>query len=162
VFHVRLPLAAPKPIEEEREDERKPPAERRPRPRKVMVVDDDVENARMLAEVLREEGYEVAVAYSGKEARGLWDAGNLEAALLDALMPDMSGWAIAREIREKSPNALIAVITGGDVRGQNRENLALVDAVFRKPVDVGALDEFLSQCDEPAGEETEEEAPTVH
>jgi hypothetical protein len=36
-----------------------------------------------------------------------------------------------------------------DVRGQNRANLALVDAVFRKPIDVGALDEFLSQSDTP-------------
>jgi two-component system cell cycle sensor histidine kinase/response regulator CckA len=38
------------------------------------------------------------------------------------------------------------------VRGQSRATLALVDAVFRKPIDVGALDEFLSQSEAPSAE----------
>lgn len=117
--------------------------------RRVLVVDDDIDNAQMMAEVLTDEGYEVKVAHSGEAALAQWEGGGFDAALLDALMPGLSGWELARILRSKSPQVLIAMVTGADVRGQNRGNLALVDAVFRKPVDVGALDEFLSQEEHP-------------
>jgi CheY-like chemotaxis protein len=125
--------------------------------RRVLVVDDDLDNARMMAEVLGEEGYEVQVAHDPTVALGMWDRRRYDAALLDAVMPEMSGWELARELREKSPQALLAIVTGMDVRGQNRANLALVDAVFRKPIDVGALDDFLAQTD--GGEDEEDTSP---
>ncbi|QSQ23103.1 response regulator [Pyxidicoccus parkwayensis] len=115
--------------------------------RRVLVVDDDLDNARMMAEVLGEEGYEVQVAHSPEVALGMWDRRRFDAALLDAVMPEMSGWELARELRQRTPQALLAIVTGMDVRGQNRANLAQVDAVFRKPIDVGALDDFLGQSE---------------
>jgi signal transduction histidine kinase/CheY-like chemotaxis protein len=115
--------------------------------KRVLVVDDDVDNARMMAEVLAEEGYMVRVAHSGEDALVLWEQGEFDAALLDALMPDLSGWELARLLRERNRDVLLAMVTGMDVRGQSRASLALVDAVFRKPVDIGALDEFLSQTE---------------
>lgn len=120
--------------------------------RRVLVVDDDIDNARMMAEVLGEEGYDVQMAQSAEVALQMWEHRRYDAALLDALMPDISGWELARELRKRTPQALLAIVTGMDVRGQNRANLALVDAVFRKPIDVGALDEFLTQSDVPASE----------
>ncbi|QSQ13035.1 hybrid sensor histidine kinase/response regulator [Myxococcus landrumensis] len=121
--------------------------------RRVLVVDDDLDNARMMAEVLGEEGYEVQVAHDPTVALGMWDRRRFDAALLDAVMPEMSGWELARELRAKSPQVLLAIVTGMDVRGQNRANLALVDAVFRKPIDVGALDDFLAQAEGGSGGE---------
>ncbi len=141
-FRIRLPLET-----EAREEAETP---RPPRPhieaQTVLVVDDEPENARIMAQVLSDEGYEVRVAHSGEQALAMWEAGNFDAALLDAVMPDQSGWSVAREIRKRTPTALVAMVTGADVRGQNRENLALVDAVFRKPIDVEALDEFLTRA----------------
>ncbi|WP_372338311.1 hybrid sensor histidine kinase/response regulator [Corallococcus llansteffanensis] len=113
--------------------------------RRVLVVDDDLDNARMMAEVLGEEGYDVQVAHSPELALRIWEKHPFDAALLDAVMPEMTGWELARELRQRTPQALLAIVTGMDVRGQNRASLALVDAVFRKPIDVGALDEFLAQ-----------------
>ena len=147
-FQVRLPVALAK-------EQPVPLAPPRPEPRlthqarQVLVVDDDPDNARMLADVLAEEGYQVQVAHSGREALALWESRSFDAALLDALMPDMSGWELAREVRRRSPGVLVAMVTGADVRGQNRNNLAQVDAVFRKPIDVGALDEFLTRGEPP-------------
>ncbi|HSP81466.1 MAG TPA: response regulator, partial [Myxococcaceae bacterium] len=115
------------------------------RTRRVLVVDDDLDNAQMMAEVLSEEGYDVKVAHDGETALTMWGERRYDAALLDAVMPDLSGWEVARELRQRSPQALLAMVTGMDVRGQSRANLALVDAVFRKPIDVGVLDEFLGQ-----------------
>jgi CheY-like chemotaxis protein len=115
----------------------------------ILVVDDEPENARMLAEVLTDEGYQVKIAHSGEAALHAWEHHAFDGALLDGLMPDMSGWELARELRARSPDVLLAMITGADIRGQNRANLALVDAVFRKPIDVEALDEFLSRESAP-------------
>jgi signal transduction histidine kinase len=150
-FVVRLPLARSEEEAAERvEAGRAAPSPRRfQQTRRVLVVDDDLDNARMMAEVLSEEGYDVKVAPSGDVALKLWEERRYDAALLDAVMPDMSGWEVARELRKRSPQALLAIVTGMDVRGQNRANLALVDAVFRKPIDVGALDDFLGQSESP-------------
>ncbi|MFL5320194.1 MAG: response regulator [Myxococcaceae bacterium] len=146
-FTVRLPLilAESKPLPREVRAGRT----RLVNARRVLVVDDDVDNAQMMAEVLQDEGYEVKVAHSGEAALQQWRQSHFDAALLDALMPDLSGWELAKLIRAETPHALLAMVTGADVRGQNRANLAMVDAVFRKPVDVGALDEFLSQGEHP-------------
>ncbi|MBI3182410.1 MAG: response regulator [Myxococcales bacterium] len=143
VLKVLLPLAAEVELPAREEPHR--PALRRARAEKVLVVDDDLDNARMMAEVLADEGYQVSVANSGEEALKTLASKSFDAALLDALMPDMSGWELAREIRRRRPGVLLAMVTGADVRGQNRSTLALVDAVFRKPVEVEALDEFLSR-----------------
>jgi CheY-like chemotaxis protein/PAS domain-containing protein len=152
-FVVRLPLARSEEEAERAAEAREAAAgpRRFQQTRRVLVVDDDPDNARMMAEVLGEEGYDVKVANSGDVALKMWDERRYDAALLDAVMPDMSGWEVARELRKRSPQALLAIVTGMDVRGQNRANLALVDAVFRKPIDVGALDDFLGQSESHAG-----------
>ena len=172
-FVVRLPrvhaAAAEAPrTEASRAEVIRPEAPRRfQQTRRVLVVDDDLDNARMMAEVLGEEGYEVQVAHSPEVALGMWDRRRFDAALLDAVMPEMSGWELARELRKRTPQALLAIVTGMDVRGQNRSNLALVDAVFRKPIDVGALDDFLGQSEGGTGEgggpasESEDPSPDV-
>jgi two-component system cell cycle sensor histidine kinase/response regulator CckA len=128
-------------------------------PMMVLVVDDDADNATMLASVLGDEGYRVRVANGARTAMRLFSEERFDAALLDAVMPGTSGWELAAELREKQPDLLIAMVTGMDVRGQSRQRLALVDAIFRKPVDIGALDDFLSRAERtsPAAE-----GPTVH
>ncbi|WP_224370579.1 response regulator [Hyalangium versicolor] len=152
VFVVRLPRARAAHEEEAHAEAQLTGPRRFQQTRRVLVVDDDMDNARMLAEVLGDEGYDVQVAQSAEVALQLWERRRYDAALLDALMPDISGWELARELRKRTPEALLAIVTGMDVRGQNRANLALVDAVFRKPIDVGALDDFLSQSDTHSAE----------
>jgi len=150
-FVVRLPLVRAVVEGDALEHGRSGGEPRRFHPtRRVLVVDDDPDNARMMAEVLGEEGYDVKVAPSGDVALRMWEERRYDAALLDAVMPDLSGWDVARELRKRSPQVLLAIVTGMDVRGQNRANLALVDAVFRKPIDVGALDDFLGQAQAPS------------
>jgi DNA-binding response OmpR family regulator len=99
----------------------------------------------MLAEVLKEEGYEVNVAISGKQALDQWEKHPFDAVLLDAWMPDVSGWELARELRKRSKEVLLGMVTGLEVAGQSRSTLSLVDAVFHKPVKVDAVADFLAQ-----------------
>jgi len=151
-FVVRLPVEVVRPeatpVPTARPKTAPQPAEGpplHPHSRQVLVVDDDVDNAAALAEVLEAEGFGVKVAHSGDAALAAWDTFHFDAALLDALMPLLDGWTLARMLRGRTPEAKLAIITGADVRGQSREALAQVDAVFRKPLDLEALDEFLTR-----------------
>ena len=96
-FAVRLPLAAAA-----AEDDAAPQAALRlpaPARRRVLVVDDNVDAADSLAQILRLEGFVVRAAYDGENA--LRTAAELrpDAAFLDLNMPGMSGYQLAARLR---------------------------------------------------------------
>ncbi len=68
---------------------------------RILVVDDE-ENVRLLfKEELEEEGYEIELAASGKEALELLDKKPFDIVTLDIKMPDMDGIETLRRIKEK-------------------------------------------------------------
>ncbi len=69
---------------------------------KLLVVDDDKEIAKLAAIYLKEDGYEVFTAYSGKEALTLMQTQEIHLAILDIMMPGMDGFEVCRYIRQKS------------------------------------------------------------
>jgi two-component system, OmpR family, response regulator len=71
---------------------------------RVLVADDDRDNANMLAVVLRDEGHEVVVALRGDETLEMCRLFRPDAVIADVNMPGMSGYAIARELRERHGN----------------------------------------------------------
>lgn len=71
-------------------------------PRLVMLVDDDKDVRDALAELLREEGYEVTVASSGRDALSQLEAGVTPSLMLvDVMMPEMDGFELCERC---SPN----------------------------------------------------------
>jgi CheY-like chemotaxis protein len=95
----------------------RPPAEIWPAPRAngpaVLVVEDEEEDAALLARTLAGAGYSVARARSGTEALALYREHDFDAVTLDVLLPDMSGLKVLQQIRrgEKTPNIPIIVVT---------------------------------------------------
>lgn len=69
------------------------------RPR-ILAVDDDPVNLRVLQSVLPSESYELATAVSGAEALSLLEQGNWDLLIADVMMPGMSGYELARRVRE--------------------------------------------------------------
>ncbi len=112
-------------------------------PQRILVVDDDPDNAAMLAEVLSAEGHQTETALTGQQAIERWGGATFDVALVDLLMPDMSGLDIARELRRLQPSARVAMVTGWDLDDEQMRS-APVHAVFRKPVDLERLVEFLA------------------
>src|SRR3954464_10616804 len=79
---------------------------------RILVADDDRDTTLMLAAILRDEGDEVHVVLRGDEGLELARLFRPDAAILDVNMPGMSGYGIAREIRDRYGNLaplLIAV-----------------------------------------------------
>jgi CheY-like chemotaxis protein len=64
----------------------------------VLVVDDDEAIRDVVAEVLREEGYEVQSAENGEQALALMRSSHPSIVLLDLMMPVMSGWELLEQV----------------------------------------------------------------
>ena len=81
-------------------------------PQKVVVADDDPTIRSTLAEALRDWGYETHEATTLAETLALVSREQPAAMLLDVKMPDGSGISILEELKARSPETVIIVITG--------------------------------------------------
>ena len=114
--------------------------------RRILVVDDDAGNRETLTELLGLSGHDVVAAESGHDALAALERSPqpFDVALVDLAMPDMDGIELARQLRTREPALRIALVTGwepGAVDG--RAEPGLIDALFRKPIDLPAINRFL-------------------
>ncbi|HYG10463.1 MAG TPA: ATP-binding protein, partial [Pyrinomonadaceae bacterium] len=101
---------------------------------KFLVVDDEESVRELLRDILEAEGHEVVVAGSGREALALFADAGFAAVLMDVGLPSMSGWELARSVRERDAHIPLAIITGwGEAVGSNAQKAAGVDWVVAKP-----------------------------
>jgi len=83
---------------------------------KVLIVDDDIHIQRLYKEELEEEGYEIIIAGTGKDALELFEKENPDVVTLDILMPDMDGITLLRKMKEQKPKIPIIMSTAYDYR----------------------------------------------
>lgn len=77
---------------------------------KILIVDDEPKNVKLLEAHLIPRGYEVVFAYSGQEALDKLAGNDIDLVLLDVIMPHMSGFEVARRIRQDQDLRLIPII----------------------------------------------------
>jgi len=137
-FVVRLPLlpasqqAQPAPVDA-------PPV---PARRRILVVDDNVDAAEVLAEVLEELGHHVAMAHDGPSALATATTFAPDIAVLDIGLPVMDGYELAQRIADHPHPArirLIAVTGYGQDHDRARSLAAGFHAHLVKPVDLDHL-----------------------
>ena len=118
-----------------------------PPPARVLVVDDNEDAANSLATLLEVMGYEVRTAYDGPEAIEAADQFQPAVALLDIGLPRLSGYDIARHVREqRGRDVLLVAITGwGQEDDRRRAREAGFDHHFTKPADFEVLLELIGQ-----------------
>lgn len=68
---------------------------------KILVVDDEQEIAALVELYLKNEGYEVIVCHNAADALRCAEAEELSLAILDVMLPDMSGFTLCQRIREE-------------------------------------------------------------
>jgi len=110
-------------------------------PLAILVVDDEPAAADGLSSVLRAAGHEVRTAYGGAEALRAVNGWTPDVALLDLLMPDVDGFAVAGRLAglgERRP-ILIAVTGLGGFEDYSRTREAGFTMHVVKPVDVEQL-----------------------
>ncbi|HKC66574.1 MAG TPA: ATP-binding protein [Pyrinomonadaceae bacterium] len=103
---------------------------------KILVVDDEEHVRDLLHDILKKEGCDVVLAEGGREALSLFECETFDAVFTDVGMPGMSGWELARAVRERNKTIPLAVVTGwGEAVGSHERKAAGVDWVVAKPFD---------------------------
>jgi two-component system OmpR family response regulator len=80
----------------------------------VLLVDDDVELAEMLGDYLAQEGFTVGIAHDGESGVAEALSGKYAIAVLDVMMPKLSGIEVLRRIRAASAMPLLMLTARGD------------------------------------------------
>jgi CheY-like chemotaxis protein len=112
----------------------------------VLVVDDDPNARELLSRHLQRGGYVVRVAANGEEAMQLARTLQPDVVTLDALMPQMDGWAVLSAMKEDAALAEIPVIMVTIVDNQSIGfSLGAADYLI-KPIDRDRLVRAVEKC----------------
>jgi two-component system, sensor histidine kinase len=121
------------------------PSEPGPAPR-ILVVDDDLVNQRVLANLLKRKGWDSAVAGSGQECLDKLSTAGFDLILLDIQMPEMDGFQTAEIVRQqettptqqsRTPIVALTALRQPDTR--ERCLASGMDDQLTKPVDTEQL-----------------------
>lgn len=115
--------------------------------RRVLVADDNVDGAESLALLLRVEGHDVSVVHDGAAALAAVERLRPEVALLDIGMPGLTGYEVARRVRQSAfgRSTLLIAITGWGQDGDKaRAFEAGFDHHFTKPIEPEHITALLS------------------
>ena len=113
---------------------------------RILVVDDDEDNANSLAELFELEGHAVTLAYSGEAAIAAYMNASFDLAFMDVMMPGLNGVESFLEIRKLKPEAKVFMMTGYSVEQllqQAMDHGAM--GVLTKPI---SIDKLMRSLDE--------------
>ncbi|OLC67971.1 MAG: hypothetical protein AUH79_03800 [Betaproteobacteria bacterium 13_1_40CM_4_64_4] len=114
---------------------------------RILIVDDNTDAANSLASLLSLMDNDVRTASDGPEALRIAAEYGPEIVLLDIGLPGMNGYDVARALRRDAANGrpLIVAVSGyGSREDMERSVEAGFDAHFVKPMEISALQEFLT------------------
>ncbi|HYN47530.1 MAG TPA: response regulator transcription factor [Candidatus Nanopelagicales bacterium] len=96
------------------------------RPARLLLVDDDSNLLVLLAEQLRDDGYDVATARDGVEALRRLESGWPDLAIIDMMMPRLDGLSLAREIKSRAdlPIIVLSAIDAADSKAELLDEVA--------------------------------------
>jgi CheY-like chemotaxis protein len=121
---------------------------------RVVIADDDRDAVMTLSALLEHEGHEVREVYRGSEVLRMVRDFDPDVALLDISMPGMTGYDVAREIRqvfgERRPT-LVAVTGWKKTSDRILAQIAGFDHHLAKPFEPEALLDLLQTVKKPAG-----------
>jgi CheY-like chemotaxis protein len=118
------------------------------RPVRVMVVDDNVDAAAMLAMLLEASGHQVVVEHGSRQALKRVAMQLPDVCLLDIGLPDMDGNELAQHIRARpeTANTVLIAVTGYGQESDRAHSLAAgFDHHLVKPVDTRQLSAILAE-----------------
>jgi CheY-like chemotaxis protein len=117
---------------------------------RLLVVDDEDFVRDLLGEILEGEHCDVYLASDGTQALSAFKEMEFDGVFTDLGMPGMSGWELAREIRQINKQIPIAVITGwGEAVGSHEKKAAGVDWIIAKPFTADRIAELVREIQRP-------------
>ncbi|HNH48751.1 MAG TPA: histidine kinase dimerization/phospho-acceptor domain-containing protein, partial [Myxococcota bacterium] len=112
---------------------------------RVLLLDDDALFQRVLQDALLTKGVGVSVASSIQDAQQILDEAPVDLALVDLYLPDGSGGEWCRQVRERSPDTILVLMTArSEVRDPGQPSEWLFDDFFVK---TNSIEELLWRVD---------------
>lgn len=111
-------------------------------PKRILLVEDELELARLLKECLQDSGYEVLTACEGQEGLEKARSKNPDLILLDLMLPKMDGRRVCALLKKDKRYAAIPIIILTAVAQEEDVKLARelgADAYFTKPFQTESL-----------------------
>ena len=78
---------------------------------KILVIDDEIKLADALGELFRRNKFLVDVVYEGKDGLYCAQNGDYDVVVLDVMMPDMDGFEVVRNLRQRKINVPVLMLT---------------------------------------------------
>ena len=132
-------------------------------PRKILIVDDDVDTLRLVGMMLETEGFEIIAAKSGKRAIELARSETPDLIILDVMMPELDGYAVTSQLRTDPDTRGIPILIFTAKTGHDDKMLGLelgADIFLTKPISTRELLSNVNQLLSPQEEgEQYEPAP---
>jgi CheY-like chemotaxis protein len=117
----------------------------RPKPLRILLVEDHRDTRRTLSRLLTHFGHEVLAADNIQSARKIVDSGNVEVLLCDIGLPDGTGYELVSQAKSKQPLKAVALTGFGTEDDIRRSKEAGFDFHLVKPVDLHELQTILDQ-----------------
>ena len=114
----------------------------------ILLVDDNTHAADAMGKLLTLVGFNINVVYSGEEALSLVRASKPKIMLLDIRMPEMDGYAVAKEVRadpKLSDITLVALTGFGQEEDKQKAEKAGFNHHITKPATLNDLKTVLTQ-----------------
>ena len=112
---------------------------------RILVVDDSVDSAETLGELLKIWGHDVRLAHDGPSALSAAREYKPEVILLDIGLPGMDGFAVATELRKEGIGGrMLVALTGyGEQQDRDRTHKVGFDHHLVKPIDPDTLQKLI-------------------
>jgi two-component system, cell cycle response regulator len=113
-----------------------------PNKRKILVVDDEKRNVKLLSAYLLADGFQPIEAFNGLQAIELTEAENPDVILLDIMMPNMNGFEVTEHLKNnpKTRHIPIVLVTSLDGSDNRVKGLSIgADEFLTKPINRSEL-----------------------
>lgn len=117
---------------------------------KILLVEDNPLNQKIVSFYLRKENHDVIIASSGEEAVKIFESGDFSLILMDLMLPGMNGIETTRKIREmkalaKDDRKLIIIALTANTLDNDREQCLLngMNDYMAKPFDIQKLNDIV-------------------
>jgi CheY-like chemotaxis protein len=106
-------------------------------PADVLLIDNEPAVREAFMRLLALYGHRVTTAESGEKGIAAFRNGRFDVVFTDLGMPGMSGWDVARQVKQLDPKSLVVLITGWpiDMNPQKTKEMG-VDRIVTKPMDM--------------------------
>ena len=113
---------------------------------RILVVDDEPKICHLIEQILKLEGYQVDISFSGVEALQMIKRYNYQMLLTDLKMPGIDGLELIQKAKELNPEISTLIITGHATVETAVQSLRHgVDDYIKKPFNISKLKKVLRQ-----------------